>query len=1593
MAHLDVLIPAYNEASNLPILLKRIDAALRRASLSYQAILIDDHSTDETLGVATELSKKYPLRVFTKKGARGKAQSILEAASYGKSPYAVMIDADVQYPPEAIPEMYALKDRYGVVVARRLNYDGSILRRIGSRTLAFFFGKLLLGFSCDMQSGLKLFRRDILTFLNPADISPWALDLPLLHTATQLGYAIGEVEITFERRQSGDSKLSLLKPTFDIAAGAVKLKFRSIEPQVTSPSGERMIGAGVLHKGKQFVTHSTLHHKRSALHVITPVQRSFLFVLLGIVLLGVGIAPLATFQVIVAILSTIYFIDVIFNFFLILKSLKTPPEIHATPEECRTLDDRALPIYSILCPLYKEAHVIPQFLSAIEKIDWPKKKLDVMLLLEEDDTESVEAVKTMDLPSYVRVVVVPDSQPKTKPKACNYGLNLARGEYLVIYDAEDAPDPLQLKIAYLGFQKVGPQVKCLQAKLNYYNPHQNWLTRFFTAEYSLWFDVVLTGLQSIETTIPLGGTSNHFRTNDLLDLEGWDPFNVTEDCDLGVRLFKNGFKTAIIDSTTLEEANSNPKNWIRQRSRWIKGYMQTYLLHMRHPVEFVREQGVHAVLFQLTVGGKLAFILINPILWLLTISYFLLYQYVGPTIEALYPSVVFYMAVTSLIFGNFMFIYYYMIGCAKREHWGLMKWIYLIPIYWLMVSVAGAMALYQLIVKPHYWEKTIHGLHLKKTIAKETRKTTRFFAISMIANAHALIREQLQVRLPVGTVISQLPASMHIFPKTSLVQIIRSLLFGRYRSETLLVLATIGANGLNMVTSALLGKTLSYADFAVYSSLMSLLYLVYIPTGAFGASVNHKTAMIAGKHKIRSIYTLWRHYAVRAAFLGVLLMGIWLVAIPLTSAFLPAISPFQLLLFTPVLFFVLVNAISEGYLRGLLSFQYVALSTFVEPLMRLVFVFSLLQLHSGPLVASVAPLTTGIGMAILVGIILRTQRSNRALIALKEFRFPWKFFRNVLLSGMSAVAFFSLDTVLATHFLTPTDAGKYGLLGVLGKMMFFAGSLTAGFILPFVSKKEGEGLDSKATFERLFFLTAILTISSHLFIGVFIPLIAPYLGSEKLIDIRGLLPLYGLGILLYTLAQTIVSYYLAKKEAIVSWISIALATVQIIMLWLFHGSLLEFVSVMLGIGVLNFVVFGTFHLYYKQLILPLRNIGDFFGLFARLPGQRTTRAVPDASRMRILIFNWRDTRHTWAGGAEVYLHEIAKRLTERGHAVTIFAGNDGNSSQNDEIDGVRIIRRGGQYTVYIWAALYYVFRLRYDTDLVIDSENGIPFLTPIYVRKPIFLLIHHIHQDVFRAHLRFPLSEFAAFVEGDLMPLLYRDHHILTVSESSKRDIIDLGLGSSESIAIVSPGIDRRLFKTKKKTDDPSLVYVGRLKPYKNVDVALKAFALVLEKYPTATFTIAGGGESLEDLQDLTRELGIDKSVSFVINVTDEEKRDILARSWVAVQPSSVEGFGITVIEANAAGTPVVASNVRGLRDSVRHEETGLLVKKKSIADFAGAIDRLFSKDSLRESYSKQALVWSSHFDWSTTTSTLWRCIEEKKTTPSQVPKPVYAQK
>jgi glycosyltransferase involved in cell wall biosynthesis len=316
-------------------------------------------------------------------------------------------------------------------------------------------------------------------------------------------------------------------------------------------------------------------------------------------------------------------------------------------------------------------------------------------------------------------------------------------------------------------------------------------------------------------------------------------------------------------------------------------------------------------------------------------------------------------------------------------------------------------------------------------------------------------------------------------------------------------------------------------------------------------------------------------------------------------------------------------------------------------------------------------------------------------------------------------------------------------------------------------------------------------------------------------------------------------------------------------------------------------------------------------------------------------------------------------------------------SRDEIIDGVRVVRRGGFFMVYFWAFVYYLFNFRGNFDVIIDSENGIPFFSPLFSRVPVYLLIHHVHQEVFTKYLSQPFGSIAKFLEAKAMPFVYRRSEIITISDSTLNAIRQLGL--TNRATIVSPGINTHLYRKQRKTTSPSVLYLGRLRPYKHVDIAIRAFSKILDKIPSAHMTIAGSGVSYPSLKRLVKQLHIEKAVSFKGKVSETEKATLLSTHWVMVQPSMIEGWGITVIEANASGTVVVASNAPGLRDSVVNGTTGLLAEPLDVNSFFENINHLLSNRRLRLKMQKHAIAWSSRFNWDTSAEVGIQALTRKR--------------
>lgn len=374
-----------------------------------------------------------------------------------------------------------------------------------------------------------------------------------------------------------------------------------------------------------------------------------------------------------------------------------------------------LPVISLLVPLYHEPETAPLLLKSLMGLDYPPELLDIKLILESDDSETLAAFKALDPPPNVEILIAPDGEPRTKPRALNFALDFARGELIGIYDAEDQPAADQLRRIAAQFAKAPPDVACIQARLGYYNARENWLTRCFEIEYASWFDAMLPGLFRLGMPIPLGGTSLFIRREALEEVGGWDSHNVTEDADLGMMLARKGLKTELSDSITLEEASSRPGAWIRQRSRWLKGYLSTWATHMRKPRSLLRDLGLwrfagfNAVLLSAALGY-----LLLPWLWFASIAGLFVDLRAAGAGQALDAARIATWAVLPLMLAA--------AGCGlwrrKRRWLGFM--ISTLPFYWVLGSCAAYLAAWELIRAPSRWRKTRHGVG---RIAAELRRS------------------------------------------------------------------------------------------------------------------------------------------------------------------------------------------------------------------------------------------------------------------------------------------------------------------------------------------------------------------------------------------------------------------------------------------------------------------------------------------------------------------------------------------------------------------------------------------------------------------------------------------------------------------------------------------------------------------------------------------------------------------------------------------------------------------------------------------------------------------------------------------------------
>ncbi len=440
-------------------------------------------------------------------------------------------------------------------------------------------------------------------------------------------------------------------------------------------------------------------------------------ILIAVTLLGLILAPIAVIAVVTAwaLLALIASSGLkALSFWAILRQTarrsaqdRAIGQGRATPPEMTA----PLPVISVMVPLFSEADIADKLIGRLSRLDYPRELMDILLVVEETDKITCQALEDAALPRWMRVVKVPDGPIRTKPRALNYALNFCRGTIIGIWDAEDRPEPDQLHKVARGFHFAAPDVACLQGVLDYYNPRTNWLARAFTIEYAAWFRGTLAGAAALDLVVPLGGTTLFFRRDRLEEIGAWDAWNVTEDADLGVRLTRRGYRTEMLDTVTHEEANCRLVPWVKQRSRWLKGFAMTWGVHMRDPVGLWRDLGSRRFLaLQVQLFASVSQYLLAPVLW----SFWLLSLGLPHPMRELLSEKLGGHAITALfgvfILSELLSIAIGMWAVRGRAHRHLLPWVPTLHLYFPLGCLAAWKAIYEVVVKPFYWDKTQHGI-------------------------------------------------------------------------------------------------------------------------------------------------------------------------------------------------------------------------------------------------------------------------------------------------------------------------------------------------------------------------------------------------------------------------------------------------------------------------------------------------------------------------------------------------------------------------------------------------------------------------------------------------------------------------------------------------------------------------------------------------------------------------------------------------------------------------------------------------------------------------------------------------------------------
>lgn len=707
-----VIVPTHNDSTLLPECLRLIDEGFRGLRYAYEVLVVDDHSSDGTANAAWRVADHMPIRLIELREGRGRTFSIKQGLDESTGGIVMLLDPDIRFEPGSIETMLEAVQRADVVVATRVTYP-SRLYGLVSKTYRWIFGHVLLSVDADVRSGFKVFRRSILESLrfDPQFDMRIAFDALVLYHARITARPITSVVVPYTRIFFRHGAWGAIGSRLYLAGSIVTLVssrvMRWVFPFLYPPAPHEYFAAGFTNINDYlFLTPS----QSAQGHITRETVSLAIFSTITFVALLYAASWLIDRPVLAIVafgISMAYLGLMLFKLWMMVLSMRhEQPEI--SDEELAGIADGELPVISIMIPLYKEQEIIPQIFRYLNDFDYPQDKLDIIFILESTDTETAQAFLAMNPPPHFKALLSPDVQPKTKPKAMNVALKVAKGDLLVIYDAEVLPERTQLKKAYLTFKR-NPSAMYLHSKMDVYNANYNWLTRLYTAEFSYFYHYFMPGLVRSDFPIPISGHSTYFRREVVERVGAWDAYNVAEDCDIGIRIYRKGFGSGMmLESHTWEQSTTTIPTWVRQRTRWIQGFIQTSIVQLRYPLLLKKELKTwrNFCVFLILVPGNVVLNIMNIFQW----GMFLLWHVThAPFLEVAYAGLNLYIATTSFLVGNFLFTFYSMYALYRRKHYRIVPWALISFVYWIMLGIATVRATIHLFLHPHKWDKTSHA--------------------------------------------------------------------------------------------------------------------------------------------------------------------------------------------------------------------------------------------------------------------------------------------------------------------------------------------------------------------------------------------------------------------------------------------------------------------------------------------------------------------------------------------------------------------------------------------------------------------------------------------------------------------------------------------------------------------------------------------------------------------------------------------------------------------------------------------------------------------------------------------------------------------